>query len=97
MYILYMDESGVEELGAGTSHFVLLGLVIPAEKWKLLDTTLGTVKAQYGLREQEIHTAWMHRRYSEQESVDEFEALSPDDTRAAAEAAIRRRAGIIGA
>jgi hypothetical protein len=32
VYILYMDESGVEELGAGTSHFVLLGLVIPAEK-----------------------------------------------------------------
>ncbi|MCX6093665.1 MAG: DUF3800 domain-containing protein [Candidatus Bipolaricaulota bacterium] len=96
MYILYMDESGVEELGAGTSHFVLLGLVIPAEEWKLLDTTLGAVKARYGLREQEIHTAWMHRRYSEQESVDGFETLSPDDRRAAAEAAIRRRAGIVG-
>ena len=96
MYILYMDESGVEELGAGTSHIVLLGLVIPAEKWRLLDTVLGNIKARYGLREAEIHAAWMHRRYNEQESIGGFEALSPDDRRAAAEAAIRKRAGIIG-
>lgn len=96
MYILYMDESGVEELGAGTSHFVLLGLVIPAEKWRLLDTILGNAKERYGLREAEIHAAWMHRRYTEQESIDGFEALSPDDRRTAAEAAIRRRAGVIG-
>jgi hypothetical protein len=33
VYILYMDESGVEDLGAGTSHFVLLGLTVPVEQW----------------------------------------------------------------
>ena len=32
VHILYMDESGVEELGAGSSHFVLLGIAIPSEE-----------------------------------------------------------------
>ncbi|MEN6369989.1 MAG: DUF3800 domain-containing protein [Thermotogota bacterium] len=96
MYILYMDESGVEELTAGTSHFVLLGLVIPADQWKQLDLALGNLKARFELRDAEIHAAWMHRRYSEQESIDGFDALSYDARRAVAEAAVRRRAGIIG-
>ena len=96
MHILYMDESGVEELRAGTPHFVLLGLALPAEKWRVFDTALGNIKANYGLREAEIHTAWMHRRYSEQESISGFEALSRDHRLVAAEEAIRRRAGVIG-
>ena len=45
MYILYVDESGVEDLGSGTSHFVLLGLVIPGDPWKPLDDVLDRIKA----------------------------------------------------
>lgn len=96
MYILYMDESGVEELAAGTSHFVLLGLAIPADQWKQLDLALGNLKNTFGLRDAEIHAAWMHRRYSEQESIGGFDTLGYDDRRTAAEAAVRKRAGIIG-
>jgi hypothetical protein len=38
----------------------------------------------------------MHRRYSEQESIPDFDALNAADRRAAAEAAVRRRAGAAG-
>lgn len=96
MHILYIDESGVEELSSGTSHFVLLGVAIPGEDWKSIDHALSEVKARYDLRDAEIHTAWMHRRYSEQESVPGFEALSRSERRTRAEAAIRRRAGAAG-
>jgi hypothetical protein len=69
MYILYVDESGVEQIEAGTSHFILLGLMIPEEHWKSLDTALENTKDKYGLREIKIHTAWICRRYAEQEST----------------------------
>jgi hypothetical protein len=96
MYILYVDESGVEQIGAGTSHFVLLGLMIPAEHWKSLDTALENTKDRYGLREIEIHTAWMCRRYAEQESISNFSGLSHDQRKIQALQEIRRRAGAIG-
>jgi hypothetical protein len=96
MHILYVDESGIEDLKSGTSHFVLLGVSIPSEQWKALDDALGAVKAKFDLREAEIHTAWMHRRYSEQESIADFDSLSRPARRSAAEVAVRRRAGSIG-
>jgi hypothetical protein len=96
MYILYVDESGVEQTGAGTSHFVLLGLMIPAEHWKSLDTALENTKDRYGLREIEIHTAWMCRRFAEQESIANFNGLSHDQRKIQALQEIRRRAGAIG-
>jgi hypothetical protein len=96
MHILYVDESGVEELRSGTTHFVLLGLSIPAEQWKSLDKALGAIKAACQLDDAEIHTAWMHRRYSEQESVVGFDSMDSEARRAAAETAIRKRAGAIG-
>jgi hypothetical protein len=96
VHILYMDESGVEDLTAGTSHFILLGLAIPAAQWKSLDRAFSDIKSRYGLRDTEIHSAWMHRRYSEQESISGFGALDPPTRRSAAEAAIRKRAGAIG-
>ena len=40
MHILYVDESGIEDLSSGTSHFVLLGVAIPSEQWKSLDSAL---------------------------------------------------------
>ena len=96
MHILYVDESGIEDLSSGSSHFVLLGVAIPSEQWKPLDSALGDVKARYDLREAEIHTAWMHRRYSEQESIADFDTLARPDRRTAAETAVRRRAGSVG-
>lgn len=96
MYILYMDESGVEDLGAGTSHFVLLGLTVPVEQWEALDDALSALKARYRIQGDEIHAAWMHRRYSEQESIVGFETLGYDQRRAEAEKAVRKRAAIIG-
>lgn len=96
MHILYVDESGVEQVNAGTTHFVLLGLAIPAQNWKSLDAALANIKDKYNLRDEEIHSAWMHRRYSEQESVSNFDALDFTSRRAEAERAIRKRAGSIG-
>jgi hypothetical protein len=96
MYILYVDESGVEQIGAGTSHFILLGLMIPAEHWKSLDKALENTKDNYGLREVENHTAWMCRHYAEQESISNFRDLSQDQRRSQARQEIRRRAGAIG-
>ena len=93
---MYMDESGVEELKAPPPHFVLLGLAIPAERWKSLDAAIADTKDTYGLRDAEIHTAWMHRRYVEQESIPGFSDLDGAARRCAAEAAIRKRAGTIG-
>ena len=83
MHILYVDESGIEDLQSGTSHFVLLGVAIPSEQWKSLDGALGDIKAGYDLRDAEIHTAWMHRRYSEQESIADFDVLSRAERRTA--------------
>ena len=96
MQVLYMDESGVEELKSGTTHFILLGLMIPADSWKTIVNELENVKASYGLRDIEIHTAWMHRQYSEQDIVPNFESLDVAERRNEVEKAIRRRSGIIG-
>lgn len=96
MYILYLDESGVQELKAGTSHFVLLGLAVRADQWKTLDANLDRIKAPFELDGVEIHTGWMARRYAEQEGIQGFDALDRPARRAAVEASIRKRAGVLG-
>jgi hypothetical protein len=96
MYILYIDESGVEQLGAGTSHFVLLGLAVRIDQWKTLDSNLEREKKAFELGGIEIHCGWMARRYSEQESTRDFEGLSRPERKAAGLKAIQRRAGVIG-
>jgi len=96
MNLLYVDESGVEELKAGTSHFVLLGLMVPEGHWKQLDAAIEAIKVRYDLANQEIHTAWMAKRYSEQGPDAACAALSRADRRAAAEASIKARAGVMG-
>jgi len=96
MYILYLDESGVQEIGAGTSHFVLLGLAVRMDQWKTLDANIERQKQAYGLANTEIHAGWMARRYSEQESIPSFETLSPVDRRAAVQRAVNKRAGVLG-
>ena len=83
MRICYLDESGVPELNARTSHFVLLGLSIPAEAWRVKDAEITLIKQRFGLERAEIHTGWMARRYLEQERIPNFEAMRITERRAA--------------
>jgi hypothetical protein len=75
MYLCYIDESGVPEIGQGTSHFVLVGLSIEAWDWKAQDRAVSAVKRRFSLGEAEIHTGWMTRRYIEQEKIADFANL----------------------
>lgn len=100
MHFCYLDESGVPELNAGTSHFVLLGLSIPGGTWKQKDTEVTKIKRRYGLENKEIHSGWLARRYPEQEKIKDFEKMSSDDRRktmeAAREAFLFKKAAIKG-
>ncbi|HEY3175295.1 MAG TPA: DUF3800 domain-containing protein, partial [Candidatus Polarisedimenticolia bacterium] len=83
MYICYLDESGTRESQANSSHFVLLGLAIPADTWKVKDLRVVEAKAKYGLQKEEVHTAWMARDYPEQATVPGFDHLPWPDRRRA--------------
>jgi len=78
MYFLYLDESG-----SNTSHFILLGLAIPATSWKDKTNQITLIKKTYNLGGKEIHSGWMIRRYLEQERIPDFESLDYDARRAA--------------
>jgi hypothetical protein len=83
MYLLYIDESGVPELNAGTSHFVLFGLAIPVDKWAEYSGQVAQIKRRHDLLGKEIHTAWMARKYPMQEHTPNFANLSRNDRRSA--------------
>ena len=87
MYMCYLDESGTVE-NSGTSHFVLVGMAVPEEFWKIAETQVAECKTQFRLSDEEIHTAWIARRYLEQESIADFESLTDDERR---KAAVKRR------
>jgi hypothetical protein len=83
MYICYLDESGTVESTGSTTHFVLLGMGIPATNWKTYDRRILEIKDRYGLANSEIHTAWLLRDYPEQNRIPGFQGLSvPDRKRA---------------
>ncbi len=86
MRFCYLDESGVPEIHAGTSHFVLLGLSVSGESWKEKDTEITRIKRRFGLAETEIHTAWIARRYTEQERIPGFEGMNGPSRMAAVKA-----------
>lgn len=96
MHILYVDESGTEQLKYETTHFVLLGLSIKGEFWKNQDALIESIKRRYDLQGVEIHTAWMMRRYVEQERIPDFSTMSRQARRQASAQEIARRAGILG-
>lgn len=75
MYVCYLDESGTPE-NSGTSHFVLVGLAVSAADWKKLESQVRLRKKKYDLEDSEVHTAWMARRYVEQERIPNFHGLS---------------------
>jgi len=83
MYICYLDESGSPDLTSNTSHFVLLGLAIPAITWRYKDEEIRNIKRPFDLEGIEIHTGWMFRRYLEQERIKSFESLSREERRKA--------------
>jgi hypothetical protein len=86
MYICYVDESGVEQIGANTSHFVYLGLAVPAETWKAKDQQISAVLADYNLLGEEVHAGWILRRYVDQERVADFEKMDGEARRKAVQA-----------
>ncbi len=87
MYFCYLDESGTPQLGAQTTHFVLLGLAIPAATWHIKDRCANVIKERYGLKDVEIHTGYIARRFPEQEHIPKFEEMDSIQRRAAMEIA----------
>lgn len=85
MYLCYIDESGTSSIPGNTSHFILAGLSIPVWHWNDCDRQLRCIKEQYGLRDAEVHTAWLLRRYLEQRKVRDFDALNHAARRSAVE------------
>jgi hypothetical protein len=87
MHFCYLDESGTPQTGAETSHFVLLGLAIPACAWHPKEKRINAIKARYGLKDVEVHTGYIARRFPEQEKIPDFEKLNPGQRRTAMAAA----------
>lgn len=75
MYLCYVDESGTPDIPGNTSHYILAGVSIPVEYWKSCDKDIAKVKSKYDLANEELHTAWMLRRYPEQNKIAGFETL----------------------
>jgi hypothetical protein len=85
MYLCYVDESGTADIPGNTSHFVLAGLAIPIWHWKALDRIISEIKRRYQLQDSEIHTAWMMRKYHEQEEIRGFVQMTYGQRRRAVE------------
>lgn len=76
MYFCYIDESGTPEVPGTTSHYVLVGLAIPVEKWRICERDINQIKQKYNLGDSEIHTGWILRKYPEQNRINDFNNLS---------------------
>ena len=83
MYICYIDESGTPEIPGTTSHFILAGLSIPITNWHECDQQITKLLAKYELQNEEIHTAWMMRKYIEQKKIAAFDNLDWNSRRSA--------------
>lgn len=83
VYFCYIDESGTAQIPGNSSHYVLCGISIPINNWKLCDSQISRIKKKYDLINAEIHTGWILRSYLEQTKIANFEALSPLERRVA--------------
>ena len=83
MYLCYIDESGTSAIPGNTSHFVLAGISVPIWHWNDCDRELRRIKERYDLRDSEIHTAWLLRKYIEQNKVPDFDRLTYRNRRSA--------------
>lgn len=81
LYICYIDESGTSEIPGTTSHYILAGIAIPIDKWKECDDAINIIKKKYLLDDNEIHTAWILRKYYFQNKINNFEDLGYADRR----------------
>lgn len=75
MYLCYIDESGTSSIPGNTSHFILAGISVPIWHWKICDRDISKIKKKYSLDDAEIHTAWMLRKYIEQNKINDFNKL----------------------
>lgn len=83
MYLCYIDESGTPDIPGNSSQYVLAGLSIPIWHWKSCDREIYIIKKRYGLGDEEIHVAWMLRKYGEQDSISDFDSLDYAQRRSA--------------
>lgn len=84
-YFCYIDESGTPELPGTSTHFVLVGVAIPLASWAEADNAISEILKQYDLAGDEIHTAWMLRKYPEQLRIPNFDNLPRSARRSAVE------------
>lgn len=87
MYICYIDESGTPEVPGTTSHFILAGLSIPIDQWRNCDREISQVLGRFGLENEELHTAWLTRKYLEQTRIPGFETMDWASRRSAVDRA----------
>lgn len=76
MYLCYIDESGTSAVPGNTSHFILAGVSVPIWHWRDADRDITAIKVKYGLGDAEIHTAWLMRKYLEQDRIHNFDTMS---------------------
>lgn len=91
MHLCYIDESGTPEIPGTTSHFILAALSIPIHHWKTAETEIESIKSRFDLKDAEIHTGWILRKYPEQEGISGFELLSKQDRRSKVEQAFNQK------
>jgi len=91
MHLCYIDESGTSDIPGNSAYFVLAGISIPIWHWSGCDAEVNQVKLRFGLHDAELHTAWMLRRYPEQESINGFEAMNYVQRKSAVEVERRKR------
>jgi len=85
MYLCYIDESGTSGIPGNTSHFVLAGLSVPIWHWKSSDRDIAAIKRKYAIDDAELHTAWILRKYLEQNKIPSFASLSYERRRSEVE------------
>jgi hypothetical protein len=90
MYLCYIDESGTPDVPGNSSHFVLAGLTVPIWHWRAADAEISGVLNNFGLANEELHTAWLLRKYIEQSQIPDFDRLSWPERRSAV---LRKRNG----
>lgn len=83
VYLCYIDESGTPEVPGNGTHFVLAGVSIPISYWRQADRQVSLILSRYGLENEELHTAWIARKYLEQSKITNFEKLDWSDRRSA--------------
>ncbi len=84
-FFMRIDASGTSDIPGNTSHFILAGISIPIWHWNDCDREIRHIKQRYDLADTEIHTAWLLRRYLEQNKVTDFARLSRNQRRSEVE------------